>query len=336
MKYLCIFLFFIAIKSLSIHAQELKPRRNIRIMFYNVENLFDTIDNVFTSDEEFLPGSARRWNSYKYWRKIRQIYQVIATIGENDPPEIIGLCEVEGQQPLYDLIYNTPLMKFPYKIVHYNSPDKRGIDVALLLRSDVCSVLSSKPLGVSFKEGDNKRTRDILYTKLLIFSDTLHVFVNHWPSRRGGQKASEKYRLQASGALIHRVDSLTMRNINTNIVAMGDFNDEPANLSLQQLKKTGLTNLSEKLSETCKYGSYKYKNNWHIFDQMLVSEGLLKSPGLSVVPQSLIILDNWFLTETDETYGGRKLRRTFLGPRYIGGCSDHLPIYLDFQYCGSD
>jgi endonuclease/exonuclease/phosphatase family metal-dependent hydrolase len=298
-------------------------------MFYNVENLFDTIDNKFTNDEEFLPESDKKWNSYKYWKKIRQIYQVIAAVGEEAPPEIIGLCEVEDYVPLYNLLNNTPLMKFEYQIIHFNSPDKRGIDVALLVNSNLISTLDTKALDISFESNTSKTTRDILYAKLLICTDTMHVFVNHWPSRRGGQVASERYRIRVSETVNSFMDSIYIQNNEANILVMGDFNDEPENKSVGLLKKNGLINLSEDLKADCKCGSYKYKNTWHLFDQMLVSKSILSPQGLYFIPKSLQIYRSEMLTETDSNYGGRKLKRTYLGPRYNGGFSDHLPIYLD-------
>lgn len=328
-QFLVVILFVICL-TYQVNAQS--QQENFKAMFYNVENLFDTINNPYTNDDEFLPDSEKRWNSYKYWRKIRHIYQVIAAVGENKPPEIIGLCEVEDFLPLYDIVYNTPLMKFNYQIIHFNSPDKRGIDVALLVNTDNFKILSSEPLAVVFEDDTAKTTRDILYARLLCYTDTLHVMVNHWPSRRGGEESSEKYRLRASNVLKSAVDSILQQNQKAHILVMGDFNDGPSNKSMEQLKSTGLINLSEELELACKCGSYKYKNSWHLFDQMLVSKAVLKKRGLTCNSKSLHIFRNEFITETDNTYGGQKLRRTYLGPKYNGGYSDHLPTWLELTY----
>lgn len=316
--------------SITVYGQQ--KSHSLRVMFYNVENLFDTIDNKYTDDEEFLPESDRQWNSYKYWKKIRQIYQVIAAVGQKSPPEIIGLCEVEDYIPLYNLLNNTPLMKYEYQIIHFNSPDKRGIDVALLVNSQLIKVVDKKALGISFVGDSNKTTRDILYAKLLIHTDTLHVLVNHWPSRRGGQEITEKYRIRASETVTSFLDSIYSQNRKPNILVMGDFNDEPESKSISLLKKNGLINLSEDFKSDCKCGSYKYRNSWHMFDQILVSESVLHPTGIFFIPKSLQIYKSDMITEIDSKYGGRKLKRTYLGPRYNGGFSDHLPVFIDLGF----
>lgn len=320
------------IQSLELNAQGEQHRSDIRLMFYNLENMFDTADNPDKEDGEFLPAGIKKWDSYRYWQKLKHIFQVIAAVGETSPPEIIGLCEVEDYQPLYDLVSNTPLMKYPYSVVHFDSPDIRGIDVALLVRSDKIRVLESKPIRITFKTNNNKKTRDILYTELLINTDTLHVYVNHWPSRRGGQKVSEVYREEVAERLLGHIDSLMHANPLANIVVMGDFNDEPGDKSLQVLKRAGLLNLSEKLQSTCRCGSYKYRNEWNMFDQIIISPQLLKQRPLHIVPESLTIFQADFLLCTDEKFGGKKPIKTFSGPKYIGGFSDHLPVHIDFFY----
>jgi predicted extracellular nuclease len=316
--------------SITIYGQQ--KSGDVRVMFYNVENLFDTIDNKYTDDKEFLPESDRKWNSYKYWKKIRQIYQVIAAVGEKSPPGIIGLCEVEDYIPLYNLLNNTPLMKYEYQIIHFNSPDKRGIDVALLVNSQFISVLEQKPINISFVSDTSRTTRDVLYAKLLIHTDTLHVLVNHWPSRRGGRETTERYRIHASKTVTTFLDSIYSQNTTANILVMGDFNDEPENESVSLLKKKGLINIAEDIKADCKCGSYKYRNSWHMFDQILVSESVLDSKGIYYVPKSFQIYRSEMLTETDNNYGGRKLKRTYIGPRYNGGFSDHLPVYIDMGF----
>jgi endonuclease/exonuclease/phosphatase family metal-dependent hydrolase len=316
--------------SFELAAQTGQHRSDIRLMFYNLENMFDTEDNPDTKDDEFLPLGVKKWDSYRYWKKLKHIFQVIVAVGGTIPPEIIGFCEVEGYQPLYDLISNTPLMKYPYSIVHFDSPDLRGIDVALLVRSDKIRVLEAKPLSITFKTNNSKKTRDILYAELLIATDTLHIYVNHWPSRRGGQSISEVYREEVAGRLLANIDSLMQANPFANIVVMGDFNDEPRDRSLQSLKGGSLRNLSEKLQSTCQCGSYKYRNEWNMFDQILVSPQLLGQEPLCIVPGSLTVFRAGFLLVADEKFGGEKPIKTYSGPRYIGGFSDHLPVYVDF------
>jgi endonuclease/exonuclease/phosphatase family metal-dependent hydrolase len=314
-------------------ASQVNHYDDYRLMFYNVENLFDTIDNPDTNDEEFLAKGKKHWNNYKYWRKINKLFQVVAAAGSTHPPDIIGLCEVEGFLPLYHLTNNTPLSKYSYSILHRDSPDKRGIDVALLVNRNHVGVIETKFYRVSFPWDTASTTREILYAALKIQDDTLHTFVNHWPSRRGGQLKSEPRRIEAAKVLMMAIDSLCINNSDAKIVVMGDFNDEPSNKSLSQLVgSTDLINLSGKLKSDCRCGSYKYKSEWNMIDQVLISESLLGNNKLTYKPASISIFRDDFLLQEDETYGGFKPYRTFLGPRYLGGFSDHLPVTLELIY----
>ena len=303
-----------------------------RLMFYNIENLFDTIDNPLTNDEEFLEQGDKHWNNYRYWQKINKTFQVIAAAGHVEPPDIIGMCEVEDFLPLYHLINNTPLAKFNYSVIHENSPDRRGIDVALLVRTDRVKILHYTYYSLRFGWDTTIKTRDILYAKLRVQTDTLHVFVNHWPSRRGGMIKSEPKRMEASKLLSVLIDSLHNTADEPKVIVVGDFNDEPENKSLTYLSKTSeLTNLSHDLKKSCSCGTYKYKSHWNMLDQALVSKCLLEKDCSGIKVDSLYILNNKFLLEPDPTNGGYKPYRTYLGPRYIGGYSDHLPILIDFS-----
>jgi len=301
------------------------------MMFYNVENLFDTIDNPATSDEEFLPDGTNQWNSARYWRKVKNLYQVIAAAGDSQPPEIIALCEVEEIAPLFHLTRSTPLSKFQYSIVYHPSPDERGIEVALLVRNDKVKIIYQKAIHISFPSDTLNFTRDILQVGLLIGTDTLNVFVNHWPSRRGGQAQSEHLRLHTAQMLLGAIDSLKRNNPGSKCVITGDFNDEPDNASMQLLTKgTNIINLSQELKKFCRCGSIKYQSYWSMFDQFLVSESLLVGKGIYTKNSAIRILENPFLLTADSVYGGKKPLRTYQGPRYVGGYSDHLPVVLEF------
>ncbi|QQS51828.1 MAG: hypothetical protein IPM71_03640 [Bacteroidota bacterium] len=303
------------------------------MMFYNVENLFDTIDNPATRDEEFLPEGANQWSSSRYWRKVKSLYQVITAAGDSQPPEIIALCEVEEIIPLYHLTRSTPLSKFQYNIVHHDSPDERGIEVALLVRKDKFKIIYHKAIRIRFPSDSSNHTRDILQVGMLIGADTLHVFVNHWPSRRGGQAQSEPLRLYTAQVLLEAIDSLKKKNSQSKCVITGDFNDEPDNASLQMITEgANLVNLSQDLKKSCKCGTIKYQSHWSMFDQFLVSGSLLGNEGVHTHNYAIRILDNPFLLTTDSVYGGLKLFRTYQGPRYLGGYSDHLPVVLEFYY----
>lgn len=324
--FLFIFLIYFVFK---VFGQTNTSRGDIRIMFYNVENLFDTINNDSTNDDEFLPKGDKHWNNYKYWRKINKLYQVIAAAGETEPPEIIGFAEVEDLLPLYHLVNNTPLLKFPYNIIHYDSPDLRGIDVALLVRKDKVDILTSRAIPVIFEDNSRKKTRDILYACLRINTDTLHVFVNHWPSRYRGQSKSEPGRIKAAVTLKAVIDSVFYQNTNAKVIVTGDFNDNPENNSIKIISGNFLINLSEELKKKCDCGSYKYRNIWDMFDQYMVSPSLLNKSSLFTFQNSVSVFDAPFLLVVDTRYGGYKVNRTYLGPKYVGGYSDHLPVILD-------
>jgi len=311
---------------------EAQERGDIRIMFYNGENLFDTIDNPATNDEQFLPSGEYRWSNSRYWKKLKKIYQVFAAAGEESPPEIIGLCEVESFLPLFNLTNNLPLSKYSYSIIHRDSPDERGIDVALLCRNDKVKVLQKQFIGIQLKDKTIKKTREILFATLLTGKDTLHVFVNHWPSRRGGEDASEKFRIQAANTIKGSIDSLLRINKNAKIVVMGDFNDEFEDKSMAILSNSGIVNLTSGVAKSCKCGTLKYKSGWNLFDQMLISPALLGNDRLHVSNESFSIFRPDFLLVTDETYGGKKPFRTYQGSKYLGGFSDHLPVLLDLYY----
>ena len=311
----------------------------LRLMFYNVENFFDTINDPTTNDDAFTPEGSMRWTQSRYIEKRNNIYRVIAHVGEWDPPALVGLCEVENRYVLEDLIKNTPLARFPYRIIHQDSPDQRGIDVALLYRSDYLTSISQQFIRVRFP--DNRRsTRDILYAALRTNQgDTLHVFVNHWPSRLGGQRQSEPGRMLAASLVREKVDSIFSRNSMANIVITGDFNDNPTDRSLThglqalndtaKSKPSALFNLSAyKMNEPT--GTIKYQGIWSVFDQIIVSGGLLRGALRTEVDLSHIFRADYLL-EPDPRYQGVRPFRTYIGMRYHRGFSDHLPVYLDMM-----
>ena len=212
-----------------------------RVGFYNLENLFHPSDDSLTADEEFTPEGARHWSEYKYRVKINQMAKAILSLGEWESPAIIGLEEVECRQVVQDLIESRVLSKYPYRLVHYESPDRRGIDVALIYRRDLFELIYSMPVRLSKPGEGDLRTRDMLYVKgIASNSDTLHLVVCHWPSRYGGQASSEPRRVLASKILGYLVDSLLSADPQANIIIGGDFNDEPLNQSMLQALPKGV------------------------------------------------------------------------------------------------
>ena len=315
-----------------------------KVMFYNVENLFDTFDDSLKKDEEFLPEGNHFWNNHKYYTKINQIYKVIVAVGEWNPPAIIGLCEIENRKVIYDLTNNTPLVKYEYKIIHKESPDRRGIDVGLLYRENMFKPLSKSFIPINFPKQPNSKTRDILYVKgIAINTDTLHIFVNHWPSRWGGQLESEERRLYLASVLKSKVDSIFKSNNKSNIIVTGDFNDYPDNKSIKNVLSANqnfdnissdqLYNLSSYLFKTKNIGTHKYHGEWGVLDQFIVSGNLLNHENkVYTTTNDIYIFNKEFLLEPDGAYFGFKPNRTFIGFKYNGGYSDHLPTYLILNF----
>lgn len=315
-------------------------RGQYRVMFYNVENLFDTFDDSLINDEEFLPNGTRYWNNTKYYKKLSNIYKVIVAVGGWEPPEFIGLCEIENRKVLDDLIKITPLTIYDYQIVHKESPDRRGIDVAFLYLKDKFIILKKEFIEINYPFSDG-RTRDILYVKGITYkSDTLHFFINHWPSRYGGQMESEENRVFVAKTLRTKVDSILISNNRSNIIITGDFNDEPENISLinhlranttyTKISDTSLYNLSYNMYKTTGVGSHKYQGNWGILDQFIVSGALLSGKNsIRTELKNVHIFNQDYLMEKDETNAGYKPFRTYVGYKFNDGFSDHLPTYLD-------
>ena len=242
-------------------------------MFYNVENLFDTIDDPIKNDNSFLPESAKKWNSIKYYRKLDNLERVFAAINNLEYPNIIGLCEVENKLVIEDLLKQPFFVDHTYSIIHQDSPDGRGIDCAILFDSKF-KLITEEFIEIKIP-GSSKPTRDIVYAKLQTESDTINVFVNHWPSRWGGTKETEHKRVFAANTLKEFIE----KNINKSekVIIMGDFNDYPFNESLQntllKLQKIKLINLMSNLD----LGSYNYRGGWGWLDQIIISENLIKN-----------------------------------------------------------
>lgn len=316
--------------------------RYLRFVFYNVENYFDAENDSLTNDEEFTPEGTRHWTFTKYKQKQKKIYQVLAAAGGWELPDIVGFCEIENRKVMEDLINSTPLKYYNYGLVHKESPDRRGIDVALIYRTGKLKLIQEDFIRVVFPFDTAAKTRDILYASLRTLNDdTLHIFINHWPSRMGGQAESDARRQVVAGILRQRVDSLFTINPAANIVISGDFNDEPDNNSIIQMlgtqtnfdqpQNSELYNLSWHLKTVKGKGSYKYQGAWGLIDQIIVSGALLsKSNPVYTQVDKAGIFDADFLSETDEQYIGVKPFRTFVGFRFHGGFSDHYPVFLDF------
>lgn len=286
------------------------------IMFWNLENFFyPQKDMDFSSGEKVVT-----WKRFRAKRDL--ISKTIIAIKDKEGayPSVIGVCEVENLKTLRNLVYDTPLSRLGYRILHKDSPDSRGIDVALLYRDDLMILLE-----YSFFEIKSFKTRDILYAKMLSveLKDTVHFLVNHWPSKLGGEKKSLPRRMEAANLLRHIVDSVQRINPEAKIIAMGDFNDSPSSQPLQSI--TSLENLSLRLKDSLKKarasitGTHRYKGRWEMLDQFLVSK---------TINGNIQILSFDHLLQQDKKYLGYKTKRTFIGPRFNGGASDHLPVLM--------
>ncbi|TLX70434.1 endonuclease [Labilibacter sediminis] len=303
------------------------------VLFYNVENLFDTKDDSLKRDEEFLPDGEKHWNNYRYSQKLKNIARVIYESGGWNPPALVGLCEVENKKVIDDLIWQTGLNNKSYHSIHFESPDLRGIDVALLYRKEHFTPLESSPIKVSLGH-QSRQTRDILYVFGLL-KDTipLHVFVTHFPSRYGGVAKSKPKRYAAATILNDTIQSIYKHDPNANMIIMGDFNDNPTDESMQKvISEVPLQNLSVKPgSLNNSTGTLKHRFEWNIFDQFIVSKEMLSTEGTLVTTPQNKILDYQFLLEKDNAYTGNKPFRTYLGYKFINGFSDHLPIWMNLE-----
>ena len=309
-----------------------------RIVFYNVENLFDARDDTLTNDEEFLPGGDKNWTYERFRRKIVRIYQTLVALGEGEMPALVGVCEIENREVLERLIFDTPLSNLNYRIIHRESPDARGVDVALLYQPDIYHPDSTEWLTVPLST--HETTREILHSRGRLWNDDIiHFYVNHWPSRYGGAGSSNVKRLAAASILAASVKEVLLKEPDANIMIMGDFNDEPADESIQVINKIlmnmndrqtiKLINLSERKVLTDMEGTIKHQGTWCVFDQILVSPALVSgSNGIVLLSNKAEIFDAAFLLEPDETYTGFKPFRTYVGPGYHNGFSDHLPVSI--------
>lgn len=330
---------------LNVNAQQESGKEGeFKIMFYNLENLYDPFDDSLTNDSEYLPGGMRGWTWKKFERKLQNISKVIISAGGWRPPDIVGVCELENRFSLIQLLKRTPLSRFEYKIIHYDSPDARGIDVGLIYLPGRFSVLSHRSIPVIFEGDSVATTRDILYVKgMTPGNDTLHVFVNHWPSKFGGATATIPRRRDAALRLKSVTDSIALLNPEALIVITGDFNDQPTDesLSVHLDARSGpsdtpgyyLCNLMHGLMGKWDVGSNKFHEEWSIIDQFIVSSTLLnRKTGLRLSEQKAEIFRAPFLIEEDRNFNGTKPFRTYYGATYQGGFSDHLPILLHLEY----
>ncbi|MBZ4035969.1 endonuclease/exonuclease/phosphatase family protein [Flavobacterium sp. 17A] len=353
-------IYFLIIVLFSIQLKSQSKRYKIHtVAFYNFENLYDTVDDAFTNDDEWTPNGAQHWTTEKYQQKLKNLARVISEIGtpeNSNAPTLIGGAEIENRGVLEDLIKEPKLQPLDFGIIHFDSPDKRGIDVALLYQkkyfrptsySNIPLIIYRKKIikkeeetevlddDIEVKKENRNRvfTRDQLLVSGFLEDEEIHIIVNHWPSRSGGEKATSLFR-EAAGKLNRKIiDSLQQINPNAKVLTMGDFNDGPLNNSIKlglsakgkksEVKEFGVINPFEEL-ENKGLGTIAYRDSWSIFDQIIMTESFIKSDFSTFQFWKAGIFNKPYLIQTSGKYKGYPLRNTLTE----AGFSDHFPVYI--------
>lgn len=324
-----------------ISAQQSTTPQRVTVAFYNLENLFDTIDQE-NNDEEFLPNGANRWTPERYQHKLRNMSHVISLIG-GDEPAIIGVAEIENRGVLEDLIAQDSLRDKHYDIVHYDSPDRRGIDCAILYQPEVYKVFASGVRAVEIPNEPWIKTRDVVYASGLLDGEIVHVLVGHWPSRSGGEAVSLHRRMAAARTMRSVADSLYTLFPGSKVIMMGDFNDDPISPSVRD--GLGVQNHPDQTKPADYYtpmlqlynkgmGTLAYRDVWNLFDIIVVNGELIGSNPTTwqlyrdpETTDMAFIFKQPFMIQQSGQYKGYTLR-TFVGGQWQGGYSDHFPVYV--------
>ncbi len=302
--------------------------------FYNLENLYDTVDNPETLDDDFTEISDKKWSQSRLDSKVLHLGKTISQLGYseiNHPPLFIGVAEVENEIVLKALVTSEYLQHKNYGYVHFDSPDERGIDNAFLYRKDYFTVIHSEAfqLLVNNEFGERDYTRDILYVKGVLENETFHILINHWPSRRDGADKTNYKRVAAAHRNREIISEIQITEPNANIIIMGDFNDDPQNDSINTLVGSDFYNPMETL--LTKYeGSLRHLGIWNLFDQIIIAKSLLNQQGTGFRYEGAHIFNQMELREKTGKYKGNPFR-TYTGSKYLGGASDHFPVYAIFS-----
>ncbi len=312
----------------------------LSIGFYNLENLFDTIDTPEVKDTEFTPGAAKKWNTSLYNEKIEHMARAISKVAIINSPEglaVVGLCEMENKEVLENLVSHPLLKERNYKIAHINSPDKRGIDVALIYQASKFEMESCFAFPLKIEGRLNFYSRDQLLVSGKLLGEKVYFLVNHWPSRSGGEERSRPYRIAAGDLSRSIADFILGMDSKAKIIIMGDLNDDPNDISItEHLKASGDKNMLSKgyfynpfalIHKPNSFGSLAYRGKWNQFDQMIVTKALTEKKRNKWQLKDAVVFDAEFLKNQDGKYKGFPFR-TFAGSTYLGGYSDHLPIYI--------
>jgi hypothetical protein len=357
-------LFFLLCIMLAVMFVQAQTNEPVRIAFWNMENFFDPFVDSTKTYNAFTEDGMQHWTKTRFYRKRNNMYKAILAMSENRPLGILGMCEVENEYVLSALFEQTPLKKHNYRWVLYEGPDKRGIDPAIVYSLDHFQLVESAVFPYYNPEDTAYHSRDILYAKFIAVkskvpepavpeanrrvegpiqtADTIHIFVNHWPSRYSGELETVGSRSCSAAIMRAKVDSIMAaapEGYQPKVIMMGDLNDCPTDPSVydvlrarhpSELEEGCLINLFGKNEGLGFEGTLKHQTDWQIFDQIIVTPALMENGrGLHYQEGSARIFHADFMLEDDETYHGKKLFRTYIGPRYFGGFSDHLPVYID-------
>lgn len=322
-------------KDNSAFAKAHSTQKKISVAFYNLENLFDTEDDPNTLDDDFTAEGYKNWNGKRYSNKLRKLGRVISQVGLKETegaPALLGVAEVENKEVLLNLIETKELKDVGYDVVHYDSPDERGIDVGLLYRKEYFEVLESETVSVYLESefGERDYTRDILHVTGNLQGIKTHVLVNHWPSRRSGVEESEPKRITAAQKNRSIVETIQEQDPEARIIIMGDFNDGPHNESVKNhLVQKDLYNPMVFLN-TRYEGSLNHDFEWYLFDQIILSTNFMRLHENPLTYDMSNIYNEHYLTEFKGRFKGNPFR-TYAGKRYLGGYSDHFPVYCVFK-----
>lgn len=313
---------------------------SITVAFYNCENFFDPADNPAKEDEDFTPNGKFHYTQKIYEQKLHNIATVIQSMDGADGPAIIGLAEVENSTVLNDLVRQPEIARRNYKYEWYEGPDPRGINVAMLYNPGHFRLLHSEPLHVDLSAiGDISVTRDVLHVLGILEGDTVHVFINHWPSRRGGEDESGPKRAIAAKVNKDAITKLMQQNSNTKIILMGDLNDNPTDNSVAGIlgakgdqKQVSLSELFDPWASIYQSGNGTeyFQHNWNLFDQIIISGALLNSSNHKLCYKQAQIFKPEFITDHYKGHEGEP-RRSFVGTHWINGYSDHFPVMMYFS-----
>jgi hypothetical protein len=316
----------------------LNAQKTALIGFYNVENLYDTEKDTIADDSEFLPDGAYQWTLERYHQKLKNLSYAISEIGkEQGGVVVIGLCEVENERVLNDLVAQDALKPLNYKVAHHDGPDIRGVDVAFIYQGDRFEFISQKAHTLTITDKPYFKTRDqLLLVGILDKTDTMYLIANHWPSKRGGEARSNPLRMAAAKLTRTIVDSLLNVHPNAKIIIMGDFNDTPnaksitmglnAKGKMNEVSKSDLFNPMWKMYQNG-IGSYAYRDAWEMIDQIIISYPLLNPKSNSYKYISAHVFSPNFLKTKTGSFQGYPFR-TYAGGNYAGGYSDHFPVYI--------